>query len=186
MSVRAILSRPAYFPLLALSVLVLTAGVHLAIREPQLFAPYFSIVLPPIAIPAAYLNGWPALIHLSERSYFTLNSLQKWQRSLRFTTLHALGFAVSVTIADLVLRFPRDINVSLPAVLIFYPVMAYVVALVAHAIPLAFLMALAQTSFQAMGYEYPDLALYRDRRLPRSRFSACDDERRTRSSPPSC
>ncbi len=144
MGIRAAFSRPAYFPLLAISVLVLTAGVYLAIREPRLIEPYFGFVPPLIAMPVVYLIGWPALIYLSERGYFTLSRPQSRRRGLRFATLLALGFSVSVTVADLALRFPRDINVSLPAALLFYPVMAYVVALVVHAVPLALLIPLAQ------------------------------------------
>jgi len=55
--------------------------------------------------------------------------------------LAALPFAAVVTVADVLLRFPEDLNVPWPAALAFYPAIALVAEAIFHLLPLALILA---------------------------------------------
>lgn len=55
--------------------------------------------------------------------------------------LTALPFAAVVTVADILLRFPQDLNAPLPAALAVYPAMALVAETIFHLLPLALILA---------------------------------------------
>jgi hypothetical protein len=61
---------------------------------------------------------------------------------LRFTAAVTPLFALAAIVADLVLRYPQDMNVSLPGAVFFYPAIGFVVEVCLHALPLALLAAL--------------------------------------------
>ena len=60
---------------------------------------------------------------------------------------------ILVTIADLLLRFPRDINVPPPAALLFYPAMGLLAQLALHIAPLAALLAATKAIFKTWTYQ---------------------------------
>ena len=63
-------------------------------------------------------------------------------RGITIAAIFATLFAIVVVPADLVLRFPRDMNVPPPQAFLFYPVMAYLVEITLHACPLALVVLL--------------------------------------------
>jgi hypothetical protein len=62
-------------------------------------------------------------------------------RGMAFSTIFATLLGIGQVFADLVIRFPKDLNVPPPQSLLFYPVMAYVVEVCFHALPLALVLA---------------------------------------------
>ena len=60
---------------------------------------------------------------------------------LRFTAVVAPLFALVAIGADLLMRYPRDMNVPPPDAFFFYPAIGFLVEVCLHAIPLALLVA---------------------------------------------
>lgn len=78
---------------------------------------------------------------------FLVSKSSERARDLLEVMTFAIPFMVLVTIADLVLHFPQDINLALPYALLFYPTMGYVAQLALHVVPLAILMPLLGSIF---------------------------------------
>jgi hypothetical protein len=77
--------------------------------------------------------GWAALYFLNGRHYFLLSRPEARRRGIALAVGLAIPFIIAVTAADLIQRFPIEINVPPPASPLFYPAMAYVVELLLHA-----------------------------------------------------
>jgi len=68
------------------------------------------------------------------------------RRSVRGLVLSALGaliFGTGVIGADLLLRYPRDLNIPVPEAFLFYPVVGLVAEVAFHLVPLAAVLGLA-------------------------------------------
>ena len=106
------------------------------------FEPYFGSIPPLLAITLTALVGLVSLAFLQSRGWFEICGSRSARGAGVSAALSTL-FGVWQVCADvLVTRFPKDINVPPPHSLLFYPVMAYVVEVVFHALPLALLLAL--------------------------------------------
>jgi hypothetical protein len=125
------------------SAIVVASGVLLALRQPLLYRPYFGGIPPFAAIGVVCLSGWSALYLLDREGTFRIHRAGARGRHVLAGASIAVPFMLLITSADLILSFPRDINVPLPGALLFYPLMGYVVELFLHAVPLAILMPLA-------------------------------------------
>ncbi|MBI3437725.1 MAG: hypothetical protein HY054_03560 [Proteobacteria bacterium] len=82
--------------------------------------------------------GAAALAVLSKRGWRSVVLSERTREAALWVAL-AAPFAVLAIGADLLLRFPRDINVPAPWSVLFYPTMGFVVEGVFHALPLALL-----------------------------------------------
>jgi len=104
------------------------------------FAPFFGTVPPVVAVLAVSVLGSFALLFLHARFNFRiLPRGVTWRAVLTISAIvGAIGCAV--VLADLTLRYPRDLNVPWPSSLLFYPVMAWVAEMVFHIVPLALLL----------------------------------------------
>jgi hypothetical protein len=126
----------------ALAVLATAGAALLALDRPGLFRPYFGGLSPPIAVAAVALAGAAAL-QMLRRHGFEIVSKDAATGALAAALL-ATVFAAAVVIADIVLGYPRGMNVAAPSALLFYPVIALVAEIAFHVAPLALLCAIAR------------------------------------------
>jgi hypothetical protein len=106
--------------------------------ESGAFDRYFGPVPPWMAVAGVSLLALPVLRYLSDRGW----ELWGGDRSEWLLIVAAALVLAAIAIgADLLLRFPEDVNVPSPASLAFYPTIAWVVEIVFHAVPLMALIA---------------------------------------------
>jgi len=103
------------------------------------FAPYLGPLPPPAATLICGAAGFAGLTWLRRAGW-----LPDKARGIDRATiaLLACGFAALTIAMDLAAPYPRDINVPLPAALLFYPAIGFVVEITFHLVPLALLLAL--------------------------------------------
>ena len=130
------------FGVLSLVAAVFTGVLSLSQGGAGFFEPYFGSIPPILAIALTVLVGFVSLAFLRSHGWFEIRGSRS-ARGAGVSAALATLFGVWQVCADvLVTRFPKDINVPPPHSLLFYPVMAYVVEVVFHALPLALLLAL--------------------------------------------
>lgn len=143
-----------------LTLLAVAATWILSRTAASSFEPYFGAVPPVIAVLVISTLGSIALLFLHTRHNLgVLPSGVTWRSVLTITALISV-IGCAVILADLTLRYPRDINVPWPSSLLFYPVMALVAEMVFHVIPLAvFLLILTLTAGLEISRRYLVLCL---------------------------
>jgi hypothetical protein len=104
------------------------------------FQPYFGSIPPLLAIALIAVVGVVSLGLLRSHGWFQISTTAGTVRGVVFAALGATLFGIEVVVADLIIRFPANINVPLPQALLFYPVMAGVAEVSFHALPLALLL----------------------------------------------
>lgn len=128
---------------MAAAALVVVAGVAVfSSGSPEIFEPYFSGVLPPVAAAVVLLISIPMLVLLERQWGFEIYAGGGRPRRWLVSAALSVPFMVAVTVADLVLGFPVDLNVPLPAALAFYPIMGLMAQLALHVVPLAVLLSI--------------------------------------------
>jgi uncharacterized membrane protein len=119
----------------------IAAGLTLAVvrSSPDAFDRYLG-GLPPVAgVLGVSALAFPVLRHLDSRGW----ALTDWSRTAwTFVAAGAILFGLVAIIADVALRFPEDLNLPTPEALAFYPVIAWAVEIVLHALPVALLISL--------------------------------------------
>lgn len=120
----------------ALSMLAASCVAILTRARGELFQPYFSRIPPLLAIAIVIGAGTISLHQLYTRYGFYVLKPGATSRGVAISAAVVLIFAVEVTLLDIVVRFPEDMNAPLPEALLFYPAIAYVVEIVFHALPL--------------------------------------------------
>lgn len=109
------------------------------------FQRYFGGLPPAAAAAIACALGIASLFVLQERFGFCVVSTSTGTRGLLTAAAATLPFMATVTSADLLLGFPADIHVELPAALVFYPLMGLIAQLALHIAPFTlFLWAFSQ------------------------------------------
>jgi hypothetical protein len=134
----------------------LTATVFLAAAvvsksHPADFRSYFGAIQPLLALTVVTVPGVIALLYLRARGWFDVLRGADTARGIARAVVPVSLFFVVVVTVDAVVGFPRDINVPWPRALLFYPVMAFVVEMVFHLVPLAVLLAIARPLLDRFG-----------------------------------
>ena len=103
------------------------------------FQPFFGDLNPLITVFLIILLGSFLLSFLLSRGWFAI--YKKEMRNGLFLSF-GLGtlFALIIILVDLKVVFPENLNVSFPQSLLFYPAIGYVVEILFHLLPLAFLL----------------------------------------------
>ncbi|HEX7285403.1 MAG TPA: hypothetical protein VF532_04435 [Candidatus Angelobacter sp.] len=140
-------SQHMVFAVLSLGAAAATTILYL-FRVPY-FRPYFGGINPPAAIALTAVLGAFSLRFLLTQGWFQIYTGET-RRGMILSAAVATLFAVVVIAVDLTAGFPRDLNVPAPSSLLFYPVMAYVVEICFHAVPLALLLWFLGRPFQAL------------------------------------
>lgn len=115
------------------------------------FARYFGGLDPAHVVIATTVAGGVALAWLRSRFGFRVLRGRATLRGVAVSAILASGLAVSVVIADAVLRYPEDMNVALPQALAFYPTVGYVAELLFHVLPLALTLAILRPFGERLG-----------------------------------
>ena len=129
------------FGVLSLVASGFTGVLSLSQGGARFFEAYFGSSPPLLAIALTVLVEFVSLAFLQSRGWFEICGSRS-ARGAGVSAALATLFGVWQVCADVFMtRFPKDINVPPPQSLLFYPVMAYVVEVVFHAVPLALLLA---------------------------------------------
>lgn len=130
------------------AVLGVTALVAVALSVVQthidrsVFARYVGATNPVVVMIAVSALAFVSLAYLRSHGSFEIVSGEGVLSGLRFTAVAVPLFAVAAIGADLLLRYPRDMNVPAPDAFFFYPAIGFLVEVCLHAVPLALLVAL--------------------------------------------
>ncbi|HSD83178.1 MAG TPA: hypothetical protein VLG46_04945 [Anaerolineae bacterium] len=126
--------------LLSLSAIGFTAIVSVFPDTP--FQRYFGGINPLLVVALMTVAGVVSLGALHTLGWFSIVSPGKSRQGLTISAIVATLFALTVVAADILIRFPEDLNVPPPQSLFFYPAVGYVVEVTFHAFPLALLLVL--------------------------------------------
>ena len=144
--------QPRHFPVSSL--IVTSAAVGACIYIVWLtgavdFRLYFGNVPPTIAVVFVCVAGLGALYVLQKYSSFSVYRRSTFRQGLCTAAALAIPFMIAVTVADVVFRFPIDINVALPSAILFYPAMGFLAQIALHIVPFAILLSLGNILFPA-------------------------------------
>jgi hypothetical protein len=122
----------------------LSAAVMTALDRAH-FEPYFGDAHPVVVVTVVLLLGLAAVTHLGSRGWF-VNRADAPGPHGRFgaALIATLLAALMITIDAIAVPFSADINVPVPQALLFYPVMALVVEVVFHLVPLTLLLVVVE------------------------------------------
>jgi hypothetical protein len=127
----------AYVLLTALA-LAMTA-VLLPASEPD-FERFIGPRNPLLVVLGAGAIGAAALHYLQQRHGFAIVRGRATLRGIAISAGLATLMAVDAIIADLIVRFPAEMNVPMPRALLFYPAIGFIAEIVFHVAPLALLL----------------------------------------------
>lgn len=108
----------------------------------SVFERYLGTANPVATMIAVSAVAFVSLSYLRSRGGFEIVSSEGVLAGLRFTALVAPLFALGAIGADVLLRYPRSMNVPAPDAFFFYPAIGFLVEVCLHALPLALLVAL--------------------------------------------
>ncbi len=103
------------------------------------FERFYGSVPPLVVMVGVGVVGAVAFWVLS-RFGFVLWEGRRTFEGLRLSAIFATVLAVAVVVADVLLRYPEDLNVPLPRALLFYPAIGLTAEVVFHLVPLAVLL----------------------------------------------
>ncbi len=104
------------------------------------FAPFFGVLPPAAAATIACTLGIGSLFALQKRFGFCVIGADTGSRGWIAAATAALPFMAIVTSIDLLIGFPANIHVSLPAALVFYPLMGFIAQFALHIVPFTLLL----------------------------------------------
>ena len=134
----------------ALCLLAAAFTVAVAPVSRRYFDLYYAS-LPPLAVAvAAAALGGVALWVLSRYGFAIIDGRAS-VRGIRLSALFATVMAAAIVVADVLLRYPRDLNVPLPQALLFYPAIGLTAEVVFHLLPLALLVPLLSVMAKRVG-----------------------------------
>jgi hypothetical protein len=126
-----------YF-VLALLALIFTAG--LLSSSSEYFIRFFGETNPIFIVGLVAILGALALWSLQSNYDFLVVKRGHTLRGIALAATLSALLAVAIIIADLILRYPQDLNVPVPQALLFYPAVGFVAEIAFHLLPLAMLL----------------------------------------------
>jgi hypothetical protein len=131
--------RSQYLVIVGLSIGVVGLATILQSFDPLIFPRFIGQTHPLIAVSLVSTLGIVLLSLLLRRGWFAIFEREHIRWLWRSAALGAL-FALATVVLDLQVVFPADLNVALPAALLFYPAIGFVVEVVFHLLPLSVLL----------------------------------------------
>ncbi len=104
------------------------------------FQRFFGGISPLLVVGGAIVVAGSSLSLLKARGGFEVLRGRASLRGIALSAGLATVLAVVIVVADLFIRYPRDMNVPPPEALLFYPVVGYVAEVVFHVLPLTLLL----------------------------------------------
>lgn len=117
------------------------------------FRRFLGEVDPILVVVLASAVGAGALWALQARFHFAVLLGKATLRGLGLSAVLATIMAVAIVIADLLIRYPQDMNVPMPQALHFYPAIGLIAETVFHVLPLALMLHLLSLPGQWIGKE---------------------------------
>jgi hypothetical protein len=105
----------------------------------QYFGRFFGAAHPLLVVAVVSVVGAAALRALTRLGFAIVRGRSTVQ-GIGLSAVLATAIALAVVIADIIIRYPRDLNVPLPQAPLFYPVVGLVAEVVFHLLPLAILL----------------------------------------------
>ena len=105
------------------------------------FERFIGGISPIVAVAVAGAVGTAALALLDSSGWIGSDPSR---RGLARSTVYALGLGAAIIIADSTLRFGAAINVTWPASMLFYPVMAFIAEVAFHLVPLTLVVTVSK------------------------------------------
>lgn len=139
---------------LAYALIALLALLFAAILDTLPGAPFrrfFGSLDPRLALGGVAAAGAVALARLQSQGWFCVIAPGARWRGARSALAAATLFAAVVVPADLLIRFPKDLNVPPPQSLLFYPAIGFVAEVLLHVLPLALLLELGRPLLARVG-----------------------------------
>jgi hypothetical protein len=127
----------AYF---ALSLVALIFIVILLPSSGPYFRRFFGGTNPVWVLVAASVLGAAALWVLRSRYGFAILKGRTTLEGVVQAALLAAVPGVAIVIADIIIRYPQDMNVPVPQALLFYPAVGFVAEIMFHVLPFALLL----------------------------------------------
>ena len=97
---------------------------------------------PILVVFGAAVTGWAALGVLRKQGGYEILRGRTTLRGMIVAAVLATVMGFAIVVADLLLRYPANINVPWPEALLFYPAIGFVAEIFFHVVPLALLMLL--------------------------------------------
>ena len=113
---------------------------------------FYGPVRPLTVVLVAGAVGGAALWVLSRFGFVILEG-RRSLRGLRLSAVLATVLAAAAVVADVLLRYPRDLNVPMPRALLFYPAIGLTAEVVFHLVPLACLLPVLNAVVPRVGKE---------------------------------
>ena len=128
----------------AISTVVATLTAVLSRYRPALFRPYFVDANPLVVIASAIVVGGICLSFLRSRGLFETYSPAHDSFWPVAVTIVPTVLTVPAIAADVMVGFPRSMNVTVPDALLFYPAIGYVAEVSFHLLPLSLFFLIVQ------------------------------------------
>lgn len=118
------------------------------------FEPFLGKTSPLLAVALLAVLGLAGLVYLQSRGWFEIYIAQENLRGVVVSAYLATLLGVEVVMVETanLIRMPADMNVPLPWATLFYPVIAYVVEIVFHVLPLTLLLTVLSLFFKNPDY----------------------------------
>ena len=140
----------AIFVILSLGILAFT--FILSLSNPISFQRFIGEINPILFISLVFLLGIILFTFLLSKSWFHIYRGEFLGGMFRYS-IPVFFLAAAVILIDLNFRYPEDINVLFPKSLLFYPIMAYVVEILFHVLPLSLLLILLPKIFKNLNFQ---------------------------------
>ncbi len=146
------LARPRWPHLAYVGLAAGVAGATWLVQSgsPLHFRRFLGAADPIAAMVLVGLLGLVLLSALHARGWFAIFEVENL-RSLGFIGWLATALASAAVLLDLAIAFPADMNVPLPAALLFYPAIGFLVEVMFHLLPLTLLLFLLTKFSPALG-----------------------------------
>ncbi|WP_273565691.1 hypothetical protein [Maribacter halichondriae] len=136
------------FKALAIVIVLVLGGVGLlSYSNSSFFQRFLGEVNPLLAISLSGVLGFLSLSFLLSKEWFTIHKKYPLKKVLPYTGLTLLFASVAILI-DINIVYPADMNIPFPESLLFYPVIAFLVEIIFHVLPLTLLLIVATSVFR--------------------------------------
>ncbi len=116
------------------------------------FERFYGPARPLVVMVGVGVVGTAAFWVLSRFGFVFVEGLRTL-RGLRLSAIFATVLAIAVVVADVLLRYPEDLNVPVPRALLFYPAIGLTAEVAFHLVPLAVLLTALNAVVPRVGRE---------------------------------
>lgn len=135
-----------------LMVLVLSGLGLLLYSKGFLFQRFIGEIHPIIAIGSSVILGFLSLSFLLSKKWFTIHKKYPIKKVFPYAGLTVFFASVAILI-DINIVYPADMNIPFPESLLFYPIIAFLVEIIFHVVPMTLLLVTPTFIFRRYVYD---------------------------------